>query len=75
MLDLMFFMVILLVFIVAFGVASQAILYPNSELDFKLIRSVLSRPYWQIYGELFLEEIEGALKLMVIIQKGRKYIM
>ena len=29
MLDLMFFMVILLVFIVAFGVASQAILYPT----------------------------------------------
>ena len=71
----MFFMVILLVFIVAFGVASQAILYPNSELDFKLIRSVLSRPYWQIYGELFLEEIEGALKLMVLIQKRGKYII
>ena len=59
MIDLLFFVVILFVFIVAFGVASQAILYPNSKGNFKLLRSVFSRPYWQIYGELFLEEIEG----------------
>ncbi len=59
MVDLMFFLVILMVFIAAFGLASQAILYPESELRWQLIRDVLKKPYWQMYGELFLEEIEG----------------
>lgn len=59
--DLMYFVVILLVFIVAYGVASQAILFPNTALSPNIILDVLRRPYWQMYGELFLEDIEGSL--------------
>ncbi len=59
MVDLSFFVVILMVFIIAYGVASQVILYPNSEFGWELLRDVLKKPYWQMYGELFLEEIEG----------------
>ena len=50
-----------MVFIAAYGLAAQAILYPNSPLDIVLVQGVLRKAYWQIYGELFLEEIEGDL--------------
>ena len=48
-----------MVFIAAYGLASQSIMYPNSPLEWTLIQDVLRKAYWQIYGELFLEEIEG----------------
>ena len=48
-----------MVFILAYGMASQSILYPNEKLDIYLVRDVLRKPYWQMYGELFLEELEG----------------
>ncbi|XP_064594682.1 transient receptor potential cation channel subfamily M member-like 2 isoform X2 [Liolophura sinensis] len=57
--DLMYFVVILLVIIVGYGVASQAILYPNTELEPAIIINVLRKAYWQMFGELFLEDIEG----------------
>lgn len=58
-LDLCYFVIILFVFILGYGVASQAILYPNNPLRWELIRDVLHMSYWQMYGELFLEDIEG----------------
>lgn len=45
--------------IVSFGVIIQANLYPNSEPNWQLLKSILYLPYWQMYGELFLETIEG----------------
>ena len=63
MVDLAFFTVILMTFIIAYGLASQAILFPNEELGFALAKDVVRRAYWQMYGELFLEEIEGKIDL------------
>ena len=59
MIDLIYFIIILMVFIVAYGLAMQAILYPNSPLEPALVQDVLRKAYWQMYGELFLEELEG----------------
>jgi hypothetical protein len=55
----MFFLLILLVFIMSFGVAYQANLYPNAPAKWVLLKDVLYQPYWQMYGELFLRNIEG----------------
>ncbi|KAK7469456.1 hypothetical protein BaRGS_00036522, partial [Batillaria attramentaria] len=57
--DLMWFFVILLVFVFAYTVASEAILYPNTEMSMKLLYYLPRKAYWQIYGELFLDELEG----------------
>ncbi|XP_078316710.1 transient receptor potential cation channel subfamily M member-like 2 isoform X4 [Crassostrea virginica] len=57
--DLMFFLLILLVFIMSFGVAYQANLYPNAPANWLVLKDVLYHPYWQMYGELFLENKEG----------------
>ncbi|XP_050398127.2 transient receptor potential cation channel subfamily M member-like 2 isoform X2 [Patella vulgata] len=57
--DLLPFLAIFVLFIVAYAIASEAILYPNTELTWKLVYQLPRKAYWQIYGELFLENIEG----------------
>ena len=53
------YMPIMLVFLLGYGVAIQAILYPIREPYWMIFRDIVYYPYWQIYGELFLEEIAG----------------
>ncbi|KAK3605982.1 hypothetical protein CHS0354_019661 [Potamilus streckersoni] len=57
--NMTYFVVILLVFIVAYAIASHAILYPNTELSLDTLIAIFRRPYWTIHGELMLDEIEG----------------
>ncbi|KAL5010117.1 hypothetical protein ScPMuIL_012422 [Solemya velum] len=59
--DLTFFVIILMVFIVSYAIAAYAILFPNSKLEWALIKNILRRPYWNLYGELSLNEIEDAV--------------
>lgn len=54
--DLVYFVVILAVFVIGYGVAKQAVLFPNSGL-YDAVVGVLNRPYWQMYGELFIDDI------------------
>ncbi|KAK3091596.1 hypothetical protein FSP39_021023 [Pinctada imbricata] len=51
--DLLFFFMILVVFILSFGVMYQANLFPNSVPEWKILKQVVYLPYWQMYGELF----------------------
>ncbi|XP_069123673.1 transient receptor potential cation channel subfamily M member-like 2 isoform X2 [Argopecten irradians] len=57
--DLMFFFAILAVFVLSFGIAYQANLFPNDPPTWTLLKQVVYLPYWQMYGELFLENMEG----------------
>ena len=57
--DLMFFVCIFAVFLLAYGIAAQALRYPNTELTWSLFVDVIYMPYWQMYGELFLEDLHG----------------
>ena len=57
--DLMYFVVILMVFVISYAIASHSILFPNSPLNGDTIIAVLRRSYWNIYGELFLDELAG----------------
>ena len=57
--DLMFFLGIFLFFLLSFGIMYQANLFPNSPPSWYLLKSVVYIPYWQMYGELFLENLEG----------------
>nr|XP_006816420.1 PREDICTED: transient receptor potential cation channel subfamily M member 3-like [Saccoglossus kowalevskii] len=59
LIEMMLFLVILLVFLISYGVASQALLYPNRRTAYwGIFRDVVYMPYFQIYGELFLEELD-----------------
>ena len=49
-------MAVLMVFIISFGVAFQALVDPNKEQSWELLRNVFWRGYWQMLGEMFLED-------------------
>ncbi|KAL9974194.1 hypothetical protein ACROYT_G011206 [Oculina patagonica] len=61
--DLKQFVIILLIVIIAYGIALQAVQFPGpgqySKSWGEVIRGIVDLPYWQMYGELFLEEISG----------------
>ena len=54
--DLIYFILILLVFIVSFGVGFQALLDPHEPVSWYTLVGVFWRTYWQMYGELFIGE-------------------
>lgn len=73
----MYFVVILAVFVIGYGVAKQAVLYPNMDV-WSAIVGVLNRPYWQMYGELFVEDILGkSIFFFPVLQKrfGKQVIL
>ncbi|VDI38412.1 Hypothetical predicted protein [Mytilus galloprovincialis] len=59
MFDIIFFVLIFAVFLFGFGVIYQATMFPNSEPGFQLFKDIVYMPYWQLYGELFLDNIAG----------------
>ncbi|GFO25838.1 transient receptor potential cation channel subfamily m member 3-like [Plakobranchus ocellatus] len=56
--ELAMFLMVLMVFLLAYGVASQGLLYRQRDRDWLILKDILYFPYWQLYGEIFLEEIE-----------------
>ncbi|CAC5397754.1 unnamed protein product [Mytilus coruscus] len=65
--DLVEYLVILILFMLAAGIVYQANIYPNhtvtafpSNIWNWQIWSILKIPYWQVYGELYLDVIEGS---------------
>ncbi|XP_053318984.1 transient receptor potential cation channel subfamily M member 1, partial [Spea bombifrons] len=58
MIDMLYFVVIMLVVLMSFGVARQAILHPEEEPSWRLARNIFYMPYWMIYGEVFADQID-----------------
>ena len=56
--DMLQFIVILLVVMMAFGVVRQSIMYPDEEPQWRLARNVFLKPYFMIYGEVYAGEID-----------------
>ena len=52
---MLYFLLIMVIFLLAYGVAQQAILHPNEEPSWSVVSGVFFRPYFQVYGELFVE--------------------
>ncbi|XP_041956831.1 transient receptor potential cation channel subfamily M member 3 isoform X5 [Alosa sapidissima] len=61
MIDMMYFVIIMLVVLMSFGVARQAILNPNEDPSWMLARNIFFMPYWMIYGEVFADQIDHSL--------------
>ena len=53
--DMLYFLLIMVIFLLAYGVAQQAILYPNEAASWSMLSRILFRPYFQVYGELFVD--------------------
>nr|WDP79899.1 transient receptor potential cation channel subfamily M member 1-2 [Apostichopus japonicus] len=53
--EMFLFLSILLVIMLGFGVSCQALMNPNQEFNLTALKNTLFMPYFQIYGELFLD--------------------
>jgi hypothetical protein len=49
----------LIVFILGFGVAFQAILNPNQPISATTFVDIFWRTFWQMFGELYLDDTVG----------------
>lgn len=58
--NMIYFVVLLLVVLMSFGVSRQSILNPNEEADWRLVRDVFFQPYFMLYGEVFADDIDPA---------------
>ncbi|XP_022257854.1 transient receptor potential cation channel subfamily M member 1-like [Limulus polyphemus] len=56
--EVVLFLLILFIFILSYGVASQALLKRNRQPFMGIFREVFYLPYWQLYGELNLDRLE-----------------
>ncbi|XP_065168332.1 transient receptor potential cation channel trpm isoform X4 [Atheta coriaria] len=56
--NMIYFVVLLLVVLMSFGVCRQAILYPNKEPSWRIARDVFFEPYFMLYGEVFADSID-----------------
>ena len=53
--DLIYFLFIMMVFFLAYGIPQQAILYPDERPSWSMASRVFFRPYFQSHGELFIQ--------------------
>lgn len=65
--DVFFFLFFLTVWLVAYGVTTQALLHPNDPRIDWVFRRALYRPYLHIFGQIPLEEIDGTLYILYTI--------
>lgn len=63
----MYFVIILMVFVVLYVIVVYVVIYLDFKFDFDFVFSVFRLGYWNLYGELFLEDLEGILILFDFI--------
>lgn len=75
--NMIYFVVLLLVVLLSFGVSRQAILSPNKEASWTLVKEVYYQPYFMLYGEVFADDIDppcGETPGQACITGKRNYI-
>ncbi|XP_014259871.1 transient receptor potential cation channel trpm [Cimex lectularius] len=56
--NMIYFVVLLLVVLMSFGVCRKAILFPDSDASWTLAKDVFFQPYFMLYGEVFADSID-----------------
>ena len=65
--ELLYFGIVALVFLLAYGVAVQSLLYPNSQESWwHILYRVFSRPYLSIFEAFDLDELAGVYRVFVL---------
>jgi hypothetical protein len=61
--ELLYFISIMIVFIVSYGVVNQSLLYHNQEFDLKLIKNIFFPSFFVIGGDYYQREtmMEGII--------------
>ncbi|XP_026670370.1 transient receptor potential cation channel trpm isoform X3 [Ceratina calcarata] len=56
--NMTYFVVLLIVVLMSFGVSRQAILNPNAEPKWRILRDIFMEPYFMLYGEVYADNID-----------------
>ena len=64
-------LVYLTIFILGFGIASQALLDPNHPPGWRLFTNILWRPYWAVYRERHLHGVNAGWRIHLIYLNKR----
>ena len=67
MVEMFVFLAIFVIFLVGYGVATQALLYPDQSFSWRAVKNIFYMPYFQIYGELFLEVIVKGKHIFILV--------
>ena len=59
--DLLVFGSVIALAIASFGVTTHALRYPASDVSLSTLIDALYKPYWQIFGEISLDDFEGEI--------------
>ena len=71
--DMCYFIILLIIFLMGFGVVRQSVLNPNEDFSWILLREVFKEPYFMIYGEVYAGKINrkcsrnALLRLLVLV--------
>lgn len=65
--DMLFFMCLLIVFVVGYGVTYFAIMFPNESNPRALLSGIFSTTFLQMFGENLLEDIEGIKYYLAVV--------
>jgi hypothetical protein len=55
--DLMKFVVFMIMMLMAYGVLRQSVTYPFEDPSWDLAKDIFLKPYFNVYGEMYSEEI------------------
>lgn len=64
--DVFFFLFFLGVWLMAYGVANQALIYSYDPRPDRILRRVFYRPYLHIFGQIPVEEMDGNESLLFV---------
>ncbi|XP_055860866.1 transient receptor potential cation channel subfamily M member 8-like isoform X2 [Biomphalaria glabrata] len=53
------FLLIVAIFFIAYAIASESVLYPESRISPLLVFHLLKKAFWVLFGEFFLSELEN----------------
>ena len=71
--ELFMFLIVLVVFLLAYGISSQGLLYKERSPDWVILKDIVYFPYWQLYGELFLDEIDSMYEIFDPLPNNTKF--
>jgi len=57
--ELAYFALLCVVFLFAYGVAAQSLLYPRSDDHWDILYRILYQPYLNMFQEFNIEELQG----------------
>jgi len=55
--QMLYFTVFLLIIIVAYGVLLQSVWFPDKEFEWESVREIFIKPYFNLYGEVYADEV------------------